>query len=117
MLINKDNIIANENAISSNSDKIENNETSILSNLSNINTNKENISANLAKISDIVNNSSSIKNIYNILFCDEKTQIDFRTLFYEKSFQVNAKQNDFIEMNFKISLEYESISERSYFMK
>ena len=44
----------------------------------------------------------------------KKTQIDFRNLFYEKSFQVNASINDFIEIDFKISLEYENISERNY---
>ena len=44
---------------------------------------------------------SYLKNIYNILFYDKKTQINFRNLFYEKVFDINSKQNDFIEMNFK----------------
>ena len=57
---------------------------------------------------------SYLKNIYNILFYDSKTQVDFRNLFYEKSFQVNAKENDFIEKNFKMLLEYEDISEKNY---
>ena len=43
-----------------------------------------------------------------------KTQIDFRSLFYEKVFDINAKQNDFTEIDFKILLEYESISNRNY---
>ena len=34
--------------------------------------------------------------------------------FYKKYFDVNAKQNDFIEVNFKIDLQYEDISERNY---
>ena len=55
-----------------------------------------------------------LKNIYNILFYDKKTQIDFRNIFYEKVFEVNANKNDFIEMNFKIDLQYEDISERNY---
>ena len=100
MFINKDNITANKDDISSNSDKIENNET--------------NISSNLEKIDKINTSKTYLKNIYNILFYDKKAQIDFRILFYEKLFDVNAKQNDFIEMNFRISLEYESISEQSY---
>ena len=29
-------------------------------------------------------------------------------------FDINSNENDFIEMNFKISLQYEDISERSY---
>ena len=55
-----------------------------------------------------------LKNVYNILFYNKKTQIDFRNIFYEKVFDVNAKQNDFIEMKFKIDLQYEDISERNY---
>ena len=55
-----------------------------------------------------------LKNVYNILFYDKKTQIDFRNMFYEKVFDVNASINDFIEMKFKIDLEYDDISERNY---
>ena len=60
------------------------------------------------------NSKSYLKNVYNILFYDKKTQIDFRNLFYERVFDVNANENDFIEMKFKIDLQYESISERNY---
>ena len=35
-------------------------------------------------------------------------------MFYEKVFDVNANKNDFIEMKFKIDLQYEDISERNY---
>ena len=34
--------------------------------------------------------------------------------FLKKTFEVNAKQNDFIEIYFKIDLQYEDISERNY---
>ena len=34
--------------------------------------------------------------------------------FFEKVFDVNANKNDFVEMNFKIDLQYEDISERNY---
>ena len=44
----------------------------------------------------------------------KKTQIDFRNLFFEKVFDIDSNKNDFLEMSFKISLQYESISERSY---
>ena len=86
-------------------------------------SNKNDISANLIKISNnedeityIKNNISKpyLKNIYNILIYDVKTQIDFSNTFYEKLFDVNAGINDFIEMSFKISLEYKNISERAY---
>ena len=69
---------------------------------------------NFDDLENTIKNSIYLKNIYNILFYDSKTQVDFRNSFYEKSFQVNASINDFIEMNFKISLEYENISERNY---
>ena len=86
-------------------------------------SNKNDISANLIKINSnedeityIKNNISKpyLKNIYNILIYESKTQIDFSNTFYEKLFDVNAGINDFIEMSFKISLEYENISERAY---
>ena len=60
------------------------------------------------------NSTQYLKNVYNILFYDKKTQIDFRNLFYEKVFDANANKNDFIEMNFKIDLQYNDISERNY---
>ena len=39
--------------------------------------------------------------------------IDFRNLFYEKIFAIDAKQNDFIEINLKMLLEYENINEKN----
>ena len=70
----------------------------------------------MSEINYIKNNNSKLylKNVYNILFYDEKTQIDFRNLFYEKVFDVDSKQNDFIELDFKLLLEYQDISERDY---
>ena len=71
------------------------------------------ILSNSSKINNM-KNSIHLKNIYNILFYDSKTQVDFRNLFYEKLFEINAKQNDSIEINFKMLLEYEDISEKNY---
>ena len=70
----------------------------------------------MSEIHYIKNNISKsyLKNIYNILFYGKKTQIDFRNLFYEKVFDINANKNHFIEMYFKIDLQYEDISERNY---
>ena len=70
----------------------------------------------MSEINYIKNNISNpyLKNIYNILFYESKTQVDFRNLFYEKVFEVNANKNYFIEMNSKIDLQYEDISERNY---
>ena len=44
----------------------------------------------------------------------KRTQIDFRNLFYEKVFNVNASVNSFIEMNIKILLEYQDTDDRHY---
>ena len=101
-----------ENTILTNSSKIDTNKNNISTNLININTNEDDIAYNLSEINYIKNNISKpyLKNIYNILFYESKTQIDFRGIFFEKVFDVNANKNDFIEMNFKIGLEYEDIS-------
>ena len=109
-------IDTNKNNISSNLEKIDTNKNDISTNLININTNEDNIAYNLSEIYYIKNNitKSYLKNIYNILFYDKKTQIDFRNLFYEKVFDVNTNKNDFIEMIFKIDLQYEVILERNY---
>ena len=124
-------IDTNARDISTNLSKINTNVADISTNLKEIDVNKDDIATNLIKINsnedDILYNSTEIdylknnmsksylKNIYNILFYESKTQIDFRSdSFYEKVFDVNSKQNDFIEMYFKIDLQYEDISERNY---
>ena len=106
----------NENNISSNLSKINNNERNISTNLIHIRGNENNIAHNLFEINSIKNNNSKsyLKNVYNILFYDRKTQVSFRNYFFERLFDVNAGINDFIEMSFKISLQYENISERAY---
>ena len=79
-----------ENTILSNSSKIEENKGNISSNLINMRLNEDNITINLSKIKELNQNKSYLKNIYNILSYDSKTQIDFRNVFYEKVFVVDA---------------------------
>ena len=98
-----------------NNEQVDTNARDISTNLIKINSNEDDILSNLNEINYIKNNSKSyLKNVYNILFYDKKTQIDFRNYFFEKVFDVNSSINDFIEISFKISLEYENISERAY---
>ena len=135
---NKDDIATNLSKIGSNKDdiatnlsKIGSNKDDIATNLSKIGSNKDDIATNLIKINsnedDILYTSTEIdylknnmsksylKNIYNILFYESKTQIDFRSdSFYKKVVDVNSKQNDFIDIYFKIDLQYEDISETNY---
>ena len=95
--------------------KIDTNKNDISTNLIKINSNKDDILYNLSEMNYIKNNSKSyLKNVYNILSYNKKTQIDFRNIFYEKVFDVNASINNFIEMYFKILLEYQSISNQNY---
>ena len=98
-----------------NDERINMNKNNISTNLIKINSNEDDILSNLSEINYLKNNKSYIKNIYNILFYDRKTQISFKDeIFYEKVFDINADINDFIEMNFKIDLQYDDISERNY---
>ena len=64
--------------------KIEKNKSDISSNLIKINSNEDDILYNLSEINYLKNNKSTqyLKNIYNILFYDKTTQIDFRNLIY-----------------------------------
>ena len=109
-------ITTNEGNISSYLGKIDTNKNGISTNLIKINSNEDDILYNLSEMNYIKNNISKayLKNVYNILFYDKKTQIDFRNIFYEKVFDVNASINDFIEMNLKILLEYQDTDDRHY---
>ena len=110
-------IKTNEGNISSNLGKIDTNKNDISTNLININTNEDNIAYNLNEINYLKNNNSKsyLKNVYNILFYDSKKQISFKDeIFYEKIFDINADINNFIEIKFKIDLQYDDISERNY---
>ena len=104
-------IIYNDNI---NTSLININEINISSNLIKITDNESNISSNLTKIKELNQDKTYFKNLENILFYNKKTQVDFRNLFFEKVFEVNSNKNNFIEIDFKISSEYENISERNY---
>ena len=105
-----------EDTIISNSSKIDTNKNDISTNLIKINSNEDDILYNLNEINYLKNNNSTqyLKNIYNILFYNNKTQINFKGIFFEKVFQVNASINDFIEIDLKMLLEYENINEKIY---
>ena len=108
-------------SVNNNLDDLENtiltNKNNISTNLIRINSNEDDILSNSSKIDYIKNNNSKsyLKNLYNISFYDSKKQISFKDgIFYEKIFTIDAKQNDFIEINFKMLLEYENINEKIY---
>ena len=100
-----------------NNEQVDTNTKDISTNLININTNEDNIAYNLNEINNIKKNNSKsyLKNVYNILFYNNNEQISFKDqIFYEKEFDVNAAINDFIEIKFKIGLEYRNINYKSF---
>ena len=99
-----------------NEGRIDINKKDISTNLIKINSNEDDILTNLNEINYLKNSSKSyLKNVYNILFYNNNEQISFKDeIFYEKEFNVNASINDFIEINFKIGLEYRRINDRNY---
>ena len=91
----ENNILSNKNDISTNLIKINNNEDDILTNLNEINYLKNN------------KPTQYLKNIHNISFYDEKTQIDFRKdIFYEKVLDVSSKK--FKNLNYRFILKHYS---------
>ena len=114
---NDEKVDTNTESISTNLGKINTNKNNISTNLIKINSNEDDILYNLNEINYIKNNNSKsyLKNVYNILFYDKKTQISFKyDIFYEKVSDIDSSKNDFIEMKFKIDLQYDDISERNY---
>ena len=75
--------------------------------------NVKDISNDLKQIDKKIDNSIKLKNIENILFYDEKEQIAFKKLFFNKIFELNIKKNDFIEIDLRMLLDYENINESS----
>ena len=80
-----------------------------------IDENEDNIASNLEKINNV--KKTYLKNVYNILLYNQKTQIGFREdIFYEKIFDIDNKKDDFIELDYKMVLEY-SIFKYRIFVK
>ena len=105
---NEERINKNKNDISTNLIKINSNEDDILTNLNEINYLKKNIS------------KSYLKNLYTFIpFYDhddydpdaEKNRIPVNRLFFTKTFKMNIKKNDFIELNLRMFLEYEKLDD------
>ena len=100
-----------------NDERINTNKNNISTNLIYIRDNEDNIASNLNEINYLKKNKHTqyLKNVYNILFYNNNEQISFKDqVFYEKIFELNANKNDFLEMSFKIELEYRNINDRNY---
>ena len=113
----KINLISINNNLGDIENSVLSNKNNISSNLININTNEDNIAYNLNEINYLKNNKSIqyLKNVYNILFYNSNEQISFKDeIFYEKVLDIDANINDFVEIKFKIELEYRNINDRNY---
>ena len=56
-----------------------------------------------------IENSIKLKNIINILFYNEREQIDFKNNFFDKTYELNIKKDDFIKIDLRMLLDYENI--------
>ena len=81
-------------------------------NINDINKNEKNITSNLKEIginkneiNNLKQNKTYLKNLYNILFYNSRTQVTFNILFYQNFFNLDANKNDFIEVSFRTHLE------------
>ena len=57
-------------------------------------------------------NKLYLKNLFNELYHNNDLKVSH--IFYDKTFLINAKRNDFIEVYFKMLLEYDDISNAKY---
>ena len=113
--IDDDNYINIDYVDRNNDEQVDTNTKDISTNLIKINSNEDDILTNLNEINYLKNNKSYLKNVYNILFYNNNEQISFKDeIFYEKVLDVDASINDFIEIKFKIGLEYRNINDRNY---
>ena len=113
----KTNLISVNNNLGDIENSVLSNKNDISTNLIKINSNEDNILYNLSEIDYLKKNKSTqyLKNVYNILFYNEKKQISFKdNIFYEKIFDIDSDINDFVEIKFKIDLEYRHINDPNY---
>ena len=94
-----------------NSEQINTNKTDIASNLSKIGANTNDILNSLSKIESITK-SIFMKNLLNILYYDVDVKIS--DIFFEKSYVINAKKTNFLEIQFKILLVYDHSSNAKF---
>ena len=57
------------------------------------------------------NNLTNLKNVYNIKYYDYKKEIKFNESFFNKTFNLDFKKNDFVDIDLKMKLEYEDIDD------
>ena len=61
---------------------------------------------------DSLEKSLYLKNLFNTLYHDNDIKVSH--IFFDKTYTLNAKKNDFLEIYFKLLLKYDNISEAKY---
>ena len=100
-----------DNVKNINLEQVNINKIDIASDLSKIGANTTDITNNLSKIGSITK-SIFMKNLLNILYYDADVKIS--DIFFEKSYVINAKKTDFLEIQFKILLVYDDNSNAKF---
>ena len=57
------------------------------------------------------NNLTNLKNLFNIKYYDYKKEIKFNESFFNKTFNLDFKKNDFVDIDLKMKLEYENVDD------
>ena len=57
------------------------------------------------------NNLTNLKNLFNIKYYDYKKEIKFNESFFNKTFNLDFKKDDFVDIDLKMKLEYEDIDD------
>ena len=79
--------------------------------IKNIQDSLNNVNSIASKIGNL-EKSIYLKNLLNILYHENDIQISH--IFFEKTYTINAKKNDFLEIYFKMLLKYDYISNAKY---
>ena len=69
----------------------------------------KNIEDSLSKVNDI---KIYLKNLFNIIY--HENDIEITHIFFEKTFLLNAKKDDLIEINFKMLIQYENTQDSKH---
>ena len=57
------------------------------------------------------NNLTNLKNLFNIKYYDYKKEIKFNESFFNKTFNLDFKKDDFVDIDLKMKLEYENVDD------
>ena len=66
---------------------------------------------NTLSVNNNLTNLTNLKNLFNIKYYDYKKEIKFNESFFNKTFNLDFKKNDFVDIDLKMKLEYENVDD------